>query len=332
MNLNVIAIVKKLPIFITLALLSVGGAGFFLFKKNPQKEMRNFELLKEEGYFIPLKIFGYSQSNLPFIEVDIENRTIPSLIDLGFQGMFSLPCPLLNNIGEKKWVKRNRSFGIKGRTYENDVYEVENIKIGNMSFPSVQIKEKCFDSMNEGVVAGTPRIEHHYGSIGWELFTKYNLLVDCRQSVLALCDSLETLKQHQYPVEAFTETPMISSDFLFIEGVTEEGPLYFLLDTGSTWNILNRDLESEDEFVYNEDDIQELSSFKIEGKEFGPITFRRIKSPIKFDAILGMEFFDSHLVFIDFDNKKIHIAPYPKNTWEKPNLRPSIGPMRLHRL
>ncbi len=139
------------------------------------------------------------------------------------------------------------------------------------------------------------------------------------------------MKEHQYPVEAFTETPMVLSDFLIIEGETKEGPLYFLLDTGSTWNLLN-DLGHGDEFAFKEGDIQELTSLKIEGKEFGPIAFQRIKSPFKFDAILGMEFFDSHLVFIDFENRKVHIAPYPKNNWKKPNLRTTIGPKRLHRL
>lgn len=162
-------------------------------------------------------------------------------------------------------------------------------------------------------------------------FAEYNLLVDCRHYVLALCDSLKTLKEHQYPVEIFIETPMVLSDFVIIEGETDEGPLYFLLDTGSTWNLLNNS-KNGDEFTFKEDDIQDVTSLKIEGREFGPISFRRIKSTFKFDAILGMEFFDYHLVFIDFENRKVHIAPYPKNNWKKPNLRTTIGPKRLYRL
>lgn len=184
-------------------------------------------MIKEDGYFIPLRICGYSQSNLPFIEVDIENKTIPVIVDLGFQGMFSLPSTLLNNIDEKKWVKSDRSYGIKGPIYENDICEVENIKIGNMSFPSVQIKGASLDNMNEGVLTGEPHTECRFGTIGWEFFAEYNLLVDCRHYALALCDSLKTLKEHQYPVEAFTETPMVLSDFLIIEGETEEGPYTF---------------------------------------------------------------------------------------------------------
>lgn len=328
--MNVNAIDKKLYILIILLLLSSGGAGFFLLNKASQKAEREYPLLKEVGYFIPLHIHGYSPSNMPFVEVDIENRTIPAIIDLGFQGMFSLPPILVKDINKRNWVKLDRTYGLRGKIYENDIYEIENIKIGKMSFPSVKINEENLKFIQDSILEGAPLQEYRFGTIGWELFTEYNLLVDCRQYILALCDSVKTLKQQHYPVEAFTETSLISSDFLIIEAVTEEGPIWCLLDTGSTWNLLNCNLENEDLFAYNDEDIQEFTSFKIEGNEFGPTTFRRIQSPVKFDAILGMEFFDSHLVFIDFENKKVHIAAYPKETWPKPNLRPTIGPMRIH--
>lgn len=67
-------------------------------------------------------------------------------------------------------------------------------------------------------------------------------------------------------------------------------------------------------------------------QDFAVTVIRRIKSPLQIDAILGMEFFDSHLIFIDFANSRVYIAPYPKETWQKPNLRPTIGPIRFHNL
>lgn len=344
---------RKLYVLLAFILLGIGSGGVFFFSKGPHNDVVSFKLIKEEGYFIPLQIYGYSKSNIPFLEVDIRDLSIPAIIDLGYQGMFSLPFDLMQKIHEKKWIKRIHSYGIKGGTYENDLYEVEKIKIGDMSFPDVKIKEKSLEGMQESVLEGIPPIEYIYGTIGWELFSEYNLLIDCRHYLLALCDSIETLKQKKYPVEAFTQVSMIPAPApLTFEAETEKGTLRCLLDTGCTMNMLNKNLEDrryshqifnefegeeflskfedEDTFFYNHDQIHEFSSFKIEGKEFGPITFRQINSPIEFDAILGMEFFDSHLVFIDFENKKIHIAPYPKETWPKPDLRPSIGPIRFY--
>lgn len=344
---------RNLYALIVFMFVSMGSVGFFLFNKVSHKDLITYKLTKEEGYFIPLKIYGYSRSNAPFLEIDIGNMMVPAVIDLGFQGMLSLPSHLIEKIDKKKRIERAKSYGIKGRTYEHDVYEVESIKNGNMSFPIVKINEESLENIEEGILTGAPLQEYNYGMIGWELFSEYNLLVDCRQYILALCDSVKTLKQHGYPVEAFTETSLIpNSNFLILEAVKEKGPLRCLLDTGCTWNMLNKDwenrsnddqidnasnnegslsnLENEDSFSYNHKDTQEISSFKIEGKEFGPITFHQIKSPLQFDAILGMEFFDSHLIFIDFANNKVYIAPYPKETWPKPNLRPTIGLRRFH--
>lgn len=345
---------RNLYLLIIFAFLSVGSGGFFLLKKSPQKEKEAYKLIKEEGYFVPLNIYGYCQANIPFLEVSIGDMTVTAIIDLGFQGMFSLPDNLVKKIDKKKWIKRNQSYGLKGKTYENNVYEVESIKIGNMSFLSVKVKEKCQKSMDEGILTGKLPSEYRFGAIGWELFSEYNLLVDCRQYILALCDSLETLKQQGYPIDVFTEAPLLSNSFLILEAVTEKGPLRCLLDTGCTWNMLNENwkngcvdhqisndhgdkltllnLENEDSFNFNHEDTQELSSFKIEDKEFGPMTFKRIKSPLQFDAILGMEFFDTHLIFIDFDNNKVYIAPYPKEMWAKPNLRLTIGRFRFHNI
>lgn len=349
------AINRNLWILSVLVLLCTGGGVLFLFKKAPPKDEEILSLIKEEGYFIPLKIYGYSFTNMPFLEVSIGNKTIPAKIDLGFHGMFSLPSDLIKNIDEKRRIGRTQSYGLRGRIYENDVYELKKINIDKMSFPAIKVKEVSLESMLECVLEGTHPPEYRYGTIGWQLFSDYNLLVDCRNYILALCDSLETLKQQRYPIDAFTEVPMISnSSFITFEAVTEGGPLRCILDTGSTDNILNKDLEkgcndhqipnshsgglaflnpeNKDLLIYDPEDIQELSSFKIGGKEFGPITFRRIKSPLQIDAILGMEFFDSHLIFIDFANEKIYFAPYPKEAWQKPDLRPTIGPIRCYNL
>ena len=96
-----------------------------------------------------------------------------------------------------------------------------------------------------------------------------------------------------------------------------------VLDTGSTWNMLNKDLEnpSNDHMILSSEnadqhavlnpenksllsfvpkDDLDISVFNIGGREFGPMTFNRIKSPITFDAIMGMEFFEDTLIYIDF--------------------------------
>ena len=352
---GVVVINRNFSIILTFVLLVIGAGLFFLFNDTTHKKKKKYlALLKEEGYFIPLKIYGYCPANLPFVEVKIGDRLFPAIVDLGSNVSVSLPFNLIDEIGEKKWVEQGHSYGMIGRTHANNVYEVEKIKIQKMSFSSVKIKEKSLESMNEGILKGQYRSEYYHGIIGWELFDQYNLLVDCRQYILALCDSVETLRRKKYPVDSFTEVSLIPHQLLVIKVETEKGPLNCMLDTGSTLNMFNKNsnnrfidqhhidakndelaflcLGNEDSFVFDPEDTQGFSSFKIEDREFGPISFVNINTSLEVDAILGMEFFDSHLVFIDFENQKVYLSPYPKEAWPKQNLRPTIGPMQFHDL
>lgn len=127
---------------------------------------------------------------------------------------------------------------------------------------------------------------------------------------------------------------MLDRGFIEFEAMTEGGTLRCLLDTGSTLSMLNKDLESfcNDHMIFNSKNIdqypilnpenknllvfdskdtQQLSIFNIGGKEFGPMVFNRIQSPMAIDAIIGMEFFESTLIFIDFWNETIYFYEYP---------------------
>jgi hypothetical protein len=326
---------RNLYIFLVFVLLSSGGGAFFLFKNAPQNEEKIIvPLSTEEEYFIPLKIHGYDSANVPYLDVVIGDMTIPSIIDLGFTGTFSLPSHFIKDIAEKEWIKQIQVYGVRGRAHERDVYEVKNMRIQGLTLAPVWIEEKGLEDINEGIIKGTVDPQKDYiGTIGRELFENSNLLIDCRYSMLALCDSLETLKQRGYPIEFFTETPMITnSNFIAFEALTEEGPVSCILDTGCTFNLLNKDLENEfndhriltafstdnlsllnpenkDLLIYDPKDRQELSSFKIGRKDFGPLTFHRMKSPFNIDVILGMEFFNLNLIFVDFENKKVYLFP-----------------------
>jgi len=86
-----------------------------------------------------------------------------------------------------------------------------------------------------------------------------------------------------------------------------------MLDTAASWNILNGEIEdgkSVDEAMWDESNLVECPSFKIDGTDFGKIAFHRIpiKIPIHIEAILGIEFFQKHLVFLDFANGCAYIS------------------------
>lgn len=69
--------------------------------------------------------------------------------------------------------------------------------------------------------------------------------------------------------------------------------MIFTPENVDQYSILNP--ENKSLMVFDSKDVHKLSVFNIGGKEFGPMPFNRIKSPMAIDAIIGMEFFDSPL-------------------------------------
>ena len=84
--------------------------------------------------------------------------------------------------------------------------------------------------------------------------------MDCDNSLIAFCDSLDTLRKQGYPVDLFIETPLLlDRNSIEFQAMTEKGPIRCMLDTGSTWNMLNKDIEggSNDHMIFNPDTIDQ---------------------------------------------------------------------------
>lgn len=292
-----------------------------------QKKMPNIR--DWASYFVPLNIKGYSAGRIPYFEARIEDKSIKVKLDLGYQGNLSLPAEFIQQLTAKILVGSTLSGGMKGRTYENDVYHMPSVDIGPICFFPVLADETNLE-FNEDIELGTKdenAKDDPVAILGWRTFNSFNFLVDCIHQSLILCDSLQTLKQHGYPTEFFTESPLLldrgSLDF---EVMTSMGKLRCVLDTGCTFNFLNKDEddthrvlkhgdidllhhfnpENEDLMSFDLDKECKLTNFQIGDKDFGPMSFLRIKSPLDIDAFIGMEFFKETVVFFDIENRKVY--------------------------
>ena len=206
--------------------------------------------------------------------------------------------------------------GIRGKEYPTNLYQIPKIEIGRMSFIKPIMQEHADQFTNDSVFVqdGSAPSPRDPGRLGWTLFYNTNLLVDIQNSKMAFCDSLATLKAQGYSIEKFISAPLLIERGL-VEFIAEtpKGSLRCLLDTGATWNMLNAGLEegkSIEQEIWKPENVFEYPFFIIGDQDLGPITMRRvpIKSPIFLGAILGMEFFREHLVFIDFAGKQIYFS------------------------
>lgn len=313
---------------------------FFLARHYRERSVDSKTSVLSSPYFIPIEIKGFSSAHIPYLQLEVENNTVALNIDLGYSGWISMPSDFLNRLDQKTFVRRQSICGLGGKRHECNVYEIPKIKIGEMTFSRVEVEEANREFETEVVLLHEENNEaapiSFSGHLGWYLLSHFNVLIDCEHSILALCDSLETLKQRGYPVESFTETPLLlDRDSIDFEAMTKEGPLRCTLDTGSTWNLLNKDLEdrpndhvifkanngdqhsalnpeNKNLMFFDHKDICEMPIFKVGNKDFGPMTFNRIKSPLAVDAIISMEFFESTVIFIDFLHSKIYFFELPE--------------------
>jgi hypothetical protein len=275
-----------------------------------------------------------SSSRIPCIEVAIAGKTITAKIDLGSATNITLPSEFLKEIDQKSFTQSTVHYGIRGKKYAGNVYEIPEIKIGRLQLSHAKATEMNPEFEKDGVLFhdGKNHSVENLGRIGWTLFFNLNLFLDCGNFQIAFCDSLDTLEKQGYPVGSFVETPLLlDRKFIEFEAMTDKGLLRCVLDTGSTWNLLNKDLENQsnthmifnpdnidqhavlnpensDQMVFDIEDVYDTPVFKIGKNNFGAMTFQKIKTPFETDAIIGMEFLESMLVFIDFPNKKIYFC------------------------
>ncbi len=266
--------------------------------------------------FESISVTEFNPADLPCINIEIEGKKFLAILDLGFCGYISLFSSSLSKIEEKSFVKTISKWGFRGKENISNVYKIPKMSIQNVGFYNPTLEEENESQRKDSIlISSNDKPRKEVGKLGWFLFEKSSLFLDLGHSKIAICDSPETFTNQGYSLNHFTKIPFWDSrNLIEFKITTPNGPICCFLDTGCTSNLLNTDNlnnESMEDLYLNEKNYVNFSTFKIGGKDFGPITFRPIpiKLPIKVDAILGIEFLFEHQVLIDFKNHQIYIAP-----------------------
>jgi hypothetical protein len=268
------------------------------------------------SYFFPIPISKFTRTDIPCLLLNLNNLSVSAELDLGQKGNLTISKEIIDQIQEKTLLGEKTSRGIQGKIYKAKVYQGPEVKIGSLTFSNCDIYIQNDDFNLDSIILkkGDTPIVREPGRIGWQLFRGVNLFLDLGNSQIAFCDNVKTLTKHGYPTDLFIKTPLLSERGLVeFEAITPNGPLIFSLDTGCTWNLLNTENEdgnSIEELIFNPNNKTQLK-LKINDINLGLLQFRHIpiRLPIQIDAMLGMEFFRTHQVFLDFAENQIYIRP-----------------------
>lgn len=291
---------------------------YFWFKKSSRENPSlNSEHIKTKygSLYQSFLIEKFSSTGLPCLSINIDNLDVEVELDLGFKRDGAFSQRFLDQIKHKMFLETVEIYGFRGNSYREKLYEIPFIQIDKIIFHNVKVLESGDEFERDSMIMqdDIPFIPAQIGRIGWGLFKNSNLFLDLKNSKIAICDSLETLKMQNYPIRHFVQAPLLlDRGIVEFYASTSSGPLRCMLDTGSTWNLLNKEVKESDieEAIRNSDNCSVISSFGVGGKDFHGIFFHSLplRYPIKVEAVLGMDFFRKHLVFLDFEEKIVYFS------------------------
>ncbi len=309
---------KSLLIAIGCISLSIGifkwRSKFSLFY--PSKAIISDQAVAKKELFASVLISKWTRGGCPCMPIQIGDKTLPALIDLGFRGYFSVDSSTLHQIADKILVGSRVTYGFQGAEFKKNVFNVPQIRVGIYVFDHAVVEEVGPEFYEQTAFTndGSPLSPAQPGTIGWKVFQQTNLLLDLKNKQIAFCDSLSTLKKQGYDTQKLIQTELMTDRGLVeINAEINGQTLRCMLDTGCSFNVLNTENEQNktmQELMWNPENFPTVHSFKINQKEFGSIAFRHIpiRLPIHIDAVLGMDFFSENIVFLDFANNLAYFS------------------------
>lgn len=305
----------RTKLFSALFLLFIYSCSVSRKEKAPNQEASQ---VQKSAFFVSVPITKFSSIQCPCVNVEIGGTTFSMELDLGFRGDLSLSQNLTDQISSKTLLSSKSRYGIQGKEYATKFYRIPTVNIGEMFFIQPVLEEETAEFIKDAVFVqnGREPSPRESGRIGWEFFYNTNLLIDAKHSILAFCDSLETLKKEGYVVEDFVKTPLIlERGCVEFDAKTPNGVLRCVLDTGATLNMLHSETaegDTIDQAIWKAENDLECPSFQINDHDFGPVNFRRvpIKTPIPIGAFIGMEFVKEHLIFLDFSGNYVYFVKH----------------------
>jgi hypothetical protein len=269
------------------------------------------------SYICKIPITKLSSTQNPCVEILIENKPFTVNLDLGFKGTISISDTAIDQVLSKTLLDTETRTNVLGKAYSVNIYSLPEFKIGTLTVSQIVLQKRNTELRNDVYFSAEQDVLHSVedqGSLGWELFSHGTLLINIKNLNIVVSDTLETLNKQGISIEEFVKVPLITERGLIeFEAETINGPILCVLDTGSTWNIVNSNVDdnkSLSQIILDPKNRSEHSVFKIGRYNFGPVSFRSvpIKTPFHVEAVLGMDFFSNHVVILDFVNKFIYLS------------------------
>lgn len=267
-----------------------------------------------DGTLYHLEIpMDFSNANIPYIEVDIEGMAHHLEIDTGSLFALSMTKELLGKIDKKELVGMNEWWDLAGNRYESPTYLLSSMSIGDITASDIPVQQEDDDFVTNNTFKDkNEEEEDKQGTIGWPFLCQMNLLFDCRNYKFRITNNNKKLLDEGYYLHEMTKVPFELNDGIVLQVETDFGVKRAMLDTGCTLNHIRSSLVREKASEKGKFDLPQYfsSKFVMGTEDFGKMGFYHYEfdTEVLEDIILGMEFMDEHVIYLDFYNKFAYIG------------------------
>lgn len=260
--------------------------------------------------------FFYNGDHAIAIEVEIEHEKHFVHVDTGAADSLSLQREIVDRIENKEYFGVTTLGNVKGEYTASPTYKVPLVKIENLEFFNVSVREipkhenctlfKATDPKRRKKIDSEKALVK--GAIGIDLLTTYNLYLNPKKSIYFQLTNVQPSFIKGFHVAPFEFT----GHDIIITVNTSIGPKKLLIDTGATHTILPVEQIPSDLHVTVEayPGLKKYLSkkFVIGDHDFGrrEIFLIPFRWTLNYDGILGMDFLKRYKTYFDFKNQKVY--------------------------
>jgi hypothetical protein len=303
---------KRLIICISICLIAffIGWVYFGLRRPSHEKTCPALP----EGSFYSFALTR-SDARIPCLQAEIESISFPVKLDMGYDGVLSVPQHLLEQFSNKSDAGTTLFTNIRAKEYQNRVYTLPRLNMGDLHLVNFPAEESNLDFERDIIMRGDIDLDplEITARIGWQAFAGTVVLIDLTNSTAICCDSLETLKENGYQLEQFASTDLLfGKEFMQFEAKINDRIVQCLLDTGCTLNLIQMDQEPQ----HGSEDLSDPLApveLSIGSHSLGSCIFHEAQLPFGIEAVVGVDFLETQIVCIDLVDKKLYLFPVSKD-------------------
>ena len=242
----------------------------------------------------------FIQSN-PVTTITVGNQTVQVIVDTG-GGAVTLSKEIIDSAGGIRLADSQVSTSAFGRDVKHQRFRVPVVTIGSQTFHDMAVLQ-ALDTDGAPIPNG----------IGRQFLSQYFVVVDYAGGSITLWPvnaknaADKNCGSTRIPMQHTEEDQLAVSDF-----GTQVGGLRLLWDTGASYSALPETLAEKLQLatiVRGNTKFWQAKVFSAAGHDFGPVEFvlQPLQLPGDFEGMLGRNFFEHHVVCLDYKLREIRV-------------------------